>query len=245
MLKVELMNEKNYTIYVSKLAYDKMRAYTEICTMEIGWFGYVKKLDNGGGYLITDVYLLKQEVHSTTTEINPEAELEHFSTMTEEQINTNRLWGHSHVNMAPSPSGQDDNQAKEHLKGVDDFYIRLITNKENKYNITIYDKIANLVVNTDTIITYDPSLIELRQSITKEINEKVKEKKYVYQSTKEEYPKSLPVKVEDKTNDAKDNLFNQALLKNKGKKIIQTKRDISKYNILDIIAKEDYQMSWL
>ena len=62
-----------YRLYFLKKAYDKMRLYVELCQDEIGWLGYVEKLQDGQGYMVTDVFLVDQEVHATTTELSPTA----------------------------------------------------------------------------------------------------------------------------------------------------------------------------
>ena len=71
---IELENgDLRYRLYFLKKAYDKMRLYVDLCEDEIGWLGYVEKLPDEAGYVITDVFLVDQEVHSTTTELSPDA----------------------------------------------------------------------------------------------------------------------------------------------------------------------------
>lgn len=90
--------------------------------------------------MVTDVFLVDQEVHATTTELSPTAIIDFYNKLDDkgraEFLSKCKLWGHSHVNMSPSPSGQDDAQGLELSKDVDDFYIRLITNK--KENIILH-----------------------------------------------------------------------------------------------------------
>jgi hypothetical protein len=169
---IKTLDNIYYNVYASRLAYEKMKAYTDICVWEIGWFGYVSKVE-GLGFLVEDVYLLKQDAHATTTEIHPEATLEHFSLMTAEQVSKNRLWGHSHVNMGVTPSGQDESQAKEHYADCEDFYIRLIMNKKEEFHITVYDMERKLEVVLDSLPVYEPEILEMRLGIAEEIKEKV------------------------------------------------------------------------
>ena len=154
-----------YRLYFLKKAYDKMRLYVELCQDEIGWLGYVEKLQDGQGYMVTDVFLI-----DFYNKLDDKGRAEFLSKC--------KLWGHSHVNMSPSPSGQDDAQGLELSKDVDDFYIRLITNKKGEYNITFYDKTIKAKVMTDEVILYSPEGIELRKQIQDEIKEKVKKKSY-------------------------------------------------------------------
>ena len=182
------MRDASYNVYILPDARAKMEMYCELCDKEIGWLGFVKKY-SGTGYLITDVVLLKQEVHATTTEIDPQALLELWGQTPVEQQADIKLWGHSHVNMSPSPSGQDDSQM-DYFKDGNDWFIRLITNKKGDMNITIYDYANGIEIHDDTLFTYNPKRAELRTAIEAEIKEKVKEKTYT--APKTSTPSYLP-----------------------------------------------------
>ena len=173
---IKLLDENNYNVYILPEAREKMEMYCELCEEEVGWLGFVEKYDNVG-FVITDVVLLKQEVHATTTEIDPTALLDFWGETPVEQQGKIKLWGHSHVNMAPSPSGQDDSQM-DYFKDGNDWFIRLITNKKGDMNITIYDYKNGFEITDDRLITYNPHRGELRKQIQEEIDAKVKEKKY-------------------------------------------------------------------
>ena len=173
---IKLMRDASYNVYILPDARTKMEMYCELCEKEIGWLGFVKKFP-GTGYLITDVVLLKQEVHATTTEIDPAALLDFWAATPTEQQADIKLWGHSHVNMSPSPSGQDDSQM-DYFKDGNDWFIRLITNKKGDMNITIYDYANGIEIHDDVLYTYNPKRAELRTAIEAEIKEKVKEKTY-------------------------------------------------------------------
>lgn len=173
---IKLMRDASYNVYILPDARAKMEMYCELCEKEIGWLGFVKKFP-GTGYLITDVVLLKQEVHATTTEIDPAALLDFWAATPTEQQADIKLWGHSHVNMSPSPSGQDDSQM-DYFKDGNDWFIRLITNKKGDINITIYDYANGIEIHDDALYTYNPKRAELREAIQAEIKEKVKEKTY-------------------------------------------------------------------
>lgn len=172
---VKFLNERAWDVYILPDARAKMEMYCELCEKEIGWLGFVKKLE-GIGFMITDVMLLKQEVHATTTEIDPQALLEFWGQTPPEKQSEIKVWGHSHVNMSPTPSGQDDNQM-EYFKDGNPWFIRLITNKKGDMNITIYDYESGFEVHDDKLITYYPQRTEMREKIKAEIAEKVSEKK--------------------------------------------------------------------
>ena len=177
MAKTVIFLNHKYDLYILPEARQKMEIYCDLSTGEIGWLGFVRDLGENG-FLIEDVALLKQEVHSTTTEITPEGLLEFWGNTTPEEQEKIKLWGHSHVNMSPSPSGQDNSQM-EYFKDGNPWFIRLITNKKREYHIDIYDYANGIQVHMDQsdLVTYNPKANELKKAIEEEIKEKVSEKK--------------------------------------------------------------------
>ena len=173
--KVFLNNKYDYNIFVTSKARFKMETYCSLSEGEIGWLGFVKR--DGLNFIIEDVVLLKQQVHAATTEIDPKSLLELWGSLSDEQSAKLKIWGHSHVNMEPNPSGQDNDQM-EYFK-ENDWFIRLITNKKGKYHIDIYDYMNGVKVHFDDtdLKTYIENQGEIEDSIIKEIKEKVTEKK--------------------------------------------------------------------
>lgn len=231
-------NGLRYRLYFLKQAYDKMRLYVELCEDEIGWLGYVEKLQDGQGYMVTDVFLLDQEVNGATTELSPTAIIDFYNALDEagrdKFLNSCKLWGHSHVNMAPSPSGQDDVQGQELSKDVEDYYIRLITNKKGEYNITFYDKQIKAKVMTDEIILYSPEGAKLRKEIQEEIKQKVKKKVSTYSSsTGSTYRSGY-----NYSDDYYKHTFSTSTKKETKKKL-----EVSKINIADVFEKKDYRLA--
>lgn len=188
MAKTVTFLDNRYELYVLPEARQKMEMYCDLSDGEIGWLAFVEKFDNVG-FLITDCVLLKQEVHSSTTEIDPTALLEFWDKTPPEKQSQIKLWGHSHVNMSPTPSGQDDSQM-EYFKDGNPWFIRLITNKKREYHIDIYDYEHGLKIHMDQadLLTYNPEASELRKKIEAEIKEKVTQKTYVISSSKEPTP---------------------------------------------------------
>ena len=187
MAKTVAFLDNRYEVYVLPLARQKMEMYCDLSDGEIGWLAYVEQFDKSG-FLITDCALLKQEVHSTTTEITAEGLLEFWNNTPTEQQSKIKLWGHSHVNMSTSPSGQDDSQM-EYFKDGNPWFIRLITNKKREYHIDIYDYEHGIKVHLDQadLKTYNPGETELRKTIEDEIKEKVTKKEYKSSSSSSGY----------------------------------------------------------
>lgn len=176
------------TVVIEQVALEKMKAYVTYCDKEIGWLGTATQQDNT--IVIHDMFLFEQEVHETTCEINEQAVAKWYEEMLTthangvEIVNTMRVWGHSHVNMGISPSGQDDTQFAELIKGVDDFFIRIIANKKGEMRLDYHD-----VVNNITFYNIDWATevsIDLKE-IQKEIAQKVKRKVYVQPVAKTSY----------------------------------------------------------
>ena len=174
----EFLDSKyDYNILVLPTARFKMETYCDLSEGEIGWLGLVSR--EGNNFLIEDTFLLKQEVHAATTELNPQAILDLWNELSEEDQQKLKIWGHSHVNMEPSPSGQDNSQM-DYFKDTNDWFVRLITNKKRKYHIDIYDYKNGVKVHFDEsdLKTYSPDNAEIEKAIAEEIKEKVTEKKY-------------------------------------------------------------------
>jgi hypothetical protein len=129
-------------IVISKKALVQMFIYVDKCSEEIGWMGTAYRDEKQ--ITIDDVYLFDQEVHSTTTEITPEG-LSDFATELLNQPdgmdiwNNLKMWGHSHVRMGVTPSGQDDKQMETFQDGGHDWFIRLIANKNGELKVDLYD----------------------------------------------------------------------------------------------------------
>lgn len=129
-------------VYISDGAMIKMKYYIDGCDDEIGWMGTASM--NKHGYYIEDVLLFEQDVHSTTTEITPEGLGEFAEELLKQEDgveiwNTIKVWGHSHVNMSTSASGQDDEQMEVFSDNGHDWFIRIIANKKGEMQVDVYD----------------------------------------------------------------------------------------------------------
>jgi len=121
-------------VWYTPTAHSKIMHTVAVCTKEVGWFGTVEVVD--GGYLITDIFVPKQTVTSTQTDILPED----LADIVMQVDDPEKLyyWGHSHVGMPVAPSGQDEDQTEEYLQHTDVF-IRGIYNKRGEAKVDIFD----------------------------------------------------------------------------------------------------------
>lgn len=111
---------------------------------EVGWLGVVESYPNNK-FLVTDIYIPNQGVHGTTCELMPDGLsilAEHLmATGKEDDVSKIRLWGHSHVNMGVTPSGQDLNDAIRLANDCGNFFIRVICNKSGLMSVAFYDMV--------------------------------------------------------------------------------------------------------
>lgn len=130
-------------IIFSRKAYLKMEKIIDMVSKECAWHGCVTR--EGNTYRIEDIEIYPQTVTGATVEADevkyPLWVIQH----TDEQINSMRFQGHSHVNMGVSPSGTDLKFYDDLTKQVKDFYIFIIQNKKGEYNLRLVDKENNLL----------------------------------------------------------------------------------------------------
>lgn len=190
-------------VIISAEAIAKMQLYIEGCSDEIGWLGTAIK--QGNSYYILDTYLFAQEVHSTTTEITPDG----LSAFGEEILqradgmdiwNNLKVWGHSHVNMGVTPSGQDDSQMNTFKDGGHDWFIRIIGNKKGDLKIDIYSYETGVIYNDlKFLVGSTKKELELAEKIEKLENELRKLKSQRILSRKPEIEAEIKEKVKKKT----------------------------------------------
>lgn len=183
-MNVKLMERFAPKININIQAMNKMKEYIRQSDLEIGWLGTARRVDNV--FYIDDVFLFKQEVHSTTTEITTEGLNEFAMELLYEKNgveiwNNMKVWGHSHVNMPTSPSGQDDNQMEVFAENADDFFIRIIANKQGDFRIDLYDFTTGVIyeklpydisygADTDIIESLYKKIAEIEEMICSRID---------------------------------------------------------------------------
>lgn len=142
--------ERRANIMFDPIAWLKMRNIVSMQSEECAWHGTVER--NGLNFRITDVFMYPQKVASTTVESTDDYD-QWIINLDADIINTMRFQGHSHVNMAASPSGVDTNNWDDWLQGLgdDDFYIFTIQNKKGEAYWILYDLASNTIFEKDDI----------------------------------------------------------------------------------------------
>lgn len=112
---------------------------------EVQWHGLTTRLSNNT-FLVEDILIFPHEVTGTTVISDQEEYEEWQNSLDDETFNKIRFHGHSHVNMGVTPSGVDNGYRNGIINSFptptdkDDFYyIFLIGNKRDDFEIEIYD----------------------------------------------------------------------------------------------------------
>ena len=144
-------NEKA-TLYFDPLAWRKMQTLIKEFDKEVAWHGvaYRGEDETKNEYFITDILVYPQNVTGATVNTDQEKYEMWLMQHEDEVFNNIRMQGHSHVNMATSPSGVDETHQAKILEQLEDdmFYIFLIWNKSNSKFIKIYDLKKNILFET-------------------------------------------------------------------------------------------------
>ena len=160
-------------------ALDKMGAYVGLMSQEIAWMSTVERV-GPSQFVITDCHLFGQAVHATTAEIDPEKLGELVHEILRENpadginiVNSLKAWGHSHVNMGTSPSGQDDRQMDDFAQTVGDYMIRVIANKKGDIRVCLWDYESGLIYEDLPWTHADAANLDRLNMVADEIEQKV------------------------------------------------------------------------
>jgi hypothetical protein len=126
------------TVDIPRAVWDKIQTYVTLCDEEINGFGYVSQLSETR-LRIDNVFILKQEVTSTSVTTDDEALAEftyqlHCKNKEREAAGEKplmvRLHWHSHVNLDAFWSTQDESTINANLS---EWNLSIVTNKRNEY----------------------------------------------------------------------------------------------------------------
>ncbi len=169
-------------ILITQRAYSAMWHIVDLSREEVSWLGTVKDVSGAGSTLfrIEEIFIFKQEVSAVTTAMNPEGLAALAGKILDTRadgvdvINALRFWGHSHVHMDTSPSGQDDHQMDIFASSDHPYFIRGILNKRGRAQFTVYFYETGIVVY-DVPWSVESSIdAEQREGISAELREKVR-----------------------------------------------------------------------
>lgn len=170
------------TLLIEPVALYKMQAYIENCDKEIAWLGDVVRTADGD-YYCREVYLLHQDVASATAELQPKDLVVFAEEIGMDNMENIKMWGHSHVNMGTSPSGQDVTQMELFRNNGFPWYIRVIANKKGRLEATLFDWEHGFIITDMHWDIHYAAEYPAIEEIQEEIKEKVRAKTYCTPST--------------------------------------------------------------
>lgn len=185
-------SDRKATVYFSAEAWTKMVMLLKEFDKEVAWHGVAHRVEDESqdGYVIDDIVVYPQEVSGTTVEMDTEKYAEWLmKNADDERFNNIHMQGHSHVNMATSPSSVDLNHQEEILNmlGDDDFYIFMIWNKSFASTNKIYDLKKNVLFDNMDITVKLLGQDEIFDQFIKEAKAMVKTKTYTSSYTGRSY----------------------------------------------------------
>lgn len=152
--------------------------YVKQCSDEIGGLGTVFFDENGTAH-IEHLFMVKQEVHGATCELDPtDINRVMFEAFEKEAKGQLCFWWHSHVNMAVSPSLQDDKTMAQ--IGNAGFAVAMIINKRGEMSCRYYQKHPKLAVNINVEVA-SPANKALEDEVKANIEKYVS--RFQYKST--------------------------------------------------------------
>lgn len=140
--------DREAVVYFEPIAWTKMVMLVKEFSQEVAWHGVARRGDEPGEYIISDIVVYPQTVTGTNVDMDPEKyAIWLMENDEDERFASLRMQGHSHVNMAVTPSGTDLQHQEEILSQLndDDFYIFMIWNKSFLNNTKIYDLRENVL----------------------------------------------------------------------------------------------------
>lgn len=171
-------------IYITTMAYTKLRTLVNRYSKEIGMYGTVEHLRNTtvepaqDNYIITDILVYPQKTTGVTCEQDEDKMFEFEMSLTTEQVNSKRFHIHSHVNMSTGPSGVDEDFYSRLMTQVNDYFIIAITNKSDSYFTRFYDVVNNIIYEDIPIWIIKETGESIDDWYTKQIDDNITEQTY-------------------------------------------------------------------
>lgn len=168
---------EGFHVRITRLAYEKIQAYIDLCPLEISGFGVTEIQPDG--ILIKDAFLIDQIVSGATTEMNTDAVFNAVMAAASkgEDTSTWGCWFHSHVNFGASFSGVDIS-TMEKMKG-DTPLISLVMNKRHEYSLWVDLYTPFRLTMKDLTLEIESTPIPgIREDAKEEIQEKVRQIKH-------------------------------------------------------------------
>lgn len=145
--KLPDVSGRKATVWLTPVAFAKLQTLVHSFDKEIGWHGLARRLDEEKDeYLVYDIAVYPQMVTGTTVNTDQIPYQDWLTGLSDEVFPNVRFHGHSHVNMAVSPSSVDINDQRLIIDqlGPEDFYIFQVWNKRGEVHTKVYDMKKNI-----------------------------------------------------------------------------------------------------
>lgn len=185
-------SDEKATLYFTEEAWIKMNHLVATYDKEVAWHGTAFRGEDPekNEYTVEDILVYPQKVTGGTVTVDLEKYTQWIIDRNEAgdpRMMNLRMQGHSHVNMATSPSTTDMDHQKGIVSGLEDdgFYIFVIWNKRGEHNIRIYDMAKNLTFEpADVTLAILPGVYNMAE-FQKDADQYVE--KYTYQAPSSQY----------------------------------------------------------
>lgn len=187
-------------IVISHKGLEAVKKIVSIAPQEAQWFHTVTCVTSSNQielHLSENLYIPKQNTSLAQVDTTSAMMMEFYRELQEEyqdqeiineKLSSMTCWSHSHHNMSPSPSSQDDAQFNTFVSSAiqqnqNSWQIMLIFNKSQKFYSRIYDPRTGLIIEGVPIVVehdYDFSYIEAAAKT-----------KFIYPQKKVSFPKKL------------------------------------------------------
>ena len=136
-MKLECVDWYPYVEFEPSVLAD-INAIVAVSKEEVAWLCEVSYDEDSDVYTVYKLHVPEQVVSGVTCTLKPQSIMDCMMKATD--VNSLRMWGHSHVNMSASPSGQDDKQFREQYRDANlEWAVRMITNKSGNVHLSIID----------------------------------------------------------------------------------------------------------
>jgi hypothetical protein len=164
------------TIIVSHECLQAIKHIVSIAPQEAQWFHTVEAVEYKQSpgevllHLSDRLYIPKQNTSAAQVDSSSSMMIEFYNELKEEyqdqniineKLNSMTCWCHSHHNMNPSPSGQDNNQFNFFVNSSQEqkqnnWQIMLIFNKKDQFYSRVYDPVTGVIIEgVDIVVSND------------------------------------------------------------------------------------------
>ena len=158
---------------IPEKVWKKLRAYIDACPVEVGGLGTVELID--GDLVVTDVFLLEQEVDFARTDLDPEAVAGFVTAWIRQGRDHNllRFWWHSHGDMGVGWSDTDHATIDRLAAGT--YLVSYVGNRRGEALVRLSMRHpVNLAVDDYPLVVVPEIEDALRDEVRQEVARKVR-----------------------------------------------------------------------